>query len=255
MDKIISYNDEHYIALSNDVIKGKQYTTLQQARFIRLMVSQIVKQDQELKKYVCRIQDFAEFFGISPQNLYVEVDKLTTDLLKAQVHIGTGNPKQPWEKINWFNCAKYDGQGSITLCLSEQIRPYVLELNKWYTQYQLKYVKKINSFYGIRLYEILKCDDNKSRETKDNFTYSIEKLREMLGCEKTNKKISDLKRKVVEKAVEEINKNTDYLVEVEYIKTGRKITHVKFYLYWNRENDPNPKVDMLPSKWCESDKI
>lgn len=249
MNKLVSYDDEHYIVLSNDIIKGKQHTTLQQARFIRLMVSQIVKQDKSFQKYTCKIQEFAAFFDIAPQNIYVEVDKLTTELLKSQVHIGTGNPKKPWVKINWFNCAEYDGQGGITLCFSEQIRPYVLELSKWYTQYQLKNIKKMNSFYGIRLYEILKCDDNKARDTTSAFTYSVEKLREMLGCEKTNKKISDLKRKVIEKAVEEINKNTDYLVEVEYIKTGKKITHVKFYLHWNRENNPNPKVNILPSKW------
>lgn len=238
MHKLISYDDEHYIVLSNDIIKGKQNTTLQQARFIRLMISQIVKQDTELKKYMCRIQDFAEFFGISPQNIYVEVKKMTSELLKLQVHIGTGNPRQPWKTINWFNCAEYDGQGGITLCLSEQIRPYVLELSKWYTQYQLKHIKKMNSFYGIRLYEILKCDDNKSRESVSEFLYEIEKLKEMLGCEGNYKRISDFKKFVIEKAIDEIDKNTDYWVDVEYIKTGRKITHINFCLHWNSANDP-----------------
>lgn len=64
----------------------------------------------------------------------------------------------------------------------------------------------------------------------------------MLGCENTNQKMSHFKARVIEKAVEEINKNTDYLIDIEYIKTGRKITHIKFCVYWNWENYPNPKI-------------
>ena len=233
MEQPISYSGEHYVVLSNDIIKGIQRTTLQQARFIRLMISQIVKQDKELKKYTCRIQDFAKFFDIASDNLYADVLTFCRSLIKTDVLISTGNPKKPWRAINWFNCAEYDGQGGITLCLSEQIRPYVLELSKWYTQYQLKHIKNMNSFYGIRLYEILRCDESKARDTVSEFTYSIEKLREMLGCEKKHNRISDFKKFVIEKAVDEIYKNTDYWIDVEYIKTGKKITHVTFSLHWN----------------------
>lgn len=34
----------------------------------------------------------------------------------------------------------------------------------------------MKSVYGIRLYEILKCDDNKARDTEYMFTYEIQKL-------------------------------------------------------------------------------
>ena len=108
------------------------------------------------------------------------------------------------------------------------MRPYLLELNKWYTQYQIKEIIGIKSVYGIRLYEILKCDENKSRDTKNIFTYEIQKLREMLGCEDKYKQIGQFKEKVIEKAISEINDNTDLLVYIDYIKTGRKVTAVQF---------------------------
>lgn len=232
----MSFNKDHYTVMANDIIKGKQVSTLQQARFIRLMIAQIVKQDTELKTFTCRIQDFAKFFGITPTNLYSEVENLCTELLKCQVHIGTGNPKKPWKKINWLGCAEYDGDGGLTLCLGEQIRPYILELNKWFTQYQLKSIVGMKSVYGIRLYEILKCDDNKSRDTKNIFTYEIQTLREMLGCEEKYKQIKEFKHRVIEKAISEVNEHTDLLVYYEYIKTGRRVTAVKFELYMNRTN-------------------
>lgn len=84
--------------------------------------------------------------------------------------------------------------------------------------------------------EILKCDENKARDTKNVFTYQISKLREMLGCENKFKQIGQLKERVIEKAVQEINDNTDLLVYVNYIKTGRKITAIQFSLHCNRKN-------------------
>ena len=233
MNKLVSFKGDHYTVIANDIIKGKQVSTLQQARFIRLMIAQIAKQDTELKTFTCRIQDFANFFNIASSNLYSEVDSLCTELLKCQVHVGTGNPKKPWKKINWFGCAEYDGNGNLTLRLGEQMRPYVLELNKWYTQYQLKEIIGIKSVYGIRLYEILTCERTKSRYRKEVFTYEIQKLREMLACEDKFKQIGQFKEKVIDRAVREINDHTDILVCHEYIKTGRKVTAVLFELSIN----------------------
>ena len=136
--------------------------------------------------------------------------------------------------FHWINNASYDGNGVLTIKLSDEIKPFVLELNKYYTQYQLKNINNIESIYGLRLYEILKCDDNKAKETKNIFKYSMQELREMLNCEKTFKQFGQFKEKVIEKGINEINKHTDFEVEVKYIKTGRKITHIEFEIHINR---------------------
>lgn len=228
------YNKNYYAVMANEIVKGKQSNTLQQMRFIRLMITQIEQQDKELKKFTCRIQDFANFFNIAPTNLYADILSFCRKLIKTDVLIGTGNPKKPWKAINWFNCAEYNGNGEITLCLSEQIRPYLIGLNKWFTQYQLKNIIGMKSVYGIRLYEILRCDDNKARGEKYIFKYSIKNLREVLNCESKYKQIKEFKEKVIEKAIQEINNNSDLFVSTEYIKTGRKITDIKFIIFDNK---------------------
>lgn len=234
MSEEIIYDKNYYTVMANEIVKGKQSNTLQQMRFIRLMITQIEQQDKELKKFTCKIQEFANFFNIDKSNIYRDTMTFCSELIKTQTLISTGNPKKPWKAINWFGCAEYDGNGEITLCLSEQIRPYLIELNKWFTQYQLKNIVGMKSVYGIRLYEILKCDDNKARGEKRFFKYPINKLREMLNCEDKFHKISQLKEKVIEKAVQEINNNTDLFVNTKYIKTGRKITDVQFEIFYNR---------------------
>lgn len=234
MSEKVICNKNYYAVMANEIVKGKQSNTLQQMRFIRLMITQIEQQDKELKKFTCKIQDFANFFNIDKSNIYRDTMTFCSELIKTQTLISTGNPKKPWKAINWFGCAEYDGNGEITLCLSEQIRPYLMELNKWFTQYQLKNIIGMKSVYGIRLYEILKCDDNKARKEKCTFSYRINNLREMLNCENKYKQIKEFKEKVIEKAVQEINNNTDLFVSTKYIKTGRKITDIQFEIFYNR---------------------
>lgn len=53
----MQYNSEYFTVAANDIIKGKQSMTLQTARLIRLLVTQVVKEDKDLKTYSCRITE------------------------------------------------------------------------------------------------------------------------------------------------------------------------------------------------------
>lgn len=229
----IVYNREHYTVMANDILKGKQDMTLQEARIIRLLITQVVKQDKDFKTYTCRIQDLAKFLGISSQNMYRDIQNICDDLMQSVVKIGTGNPKQPWEIFQWLQLAKYDGNGNLTLMLSNQIKPYVIALDKWFTQYQLGNILAMQSFYSIRLYELIKCQDGITREEKEFHEFSLEYLRQFFCCEKKYKQNKDFKKNVIEVAVREINELTDISLYTEYIKTGRAITAVRFHIGCN----------------------
>ena len=56
----MTYNSEHYTVAANDIIRGKQSMTLQTARLIRLLITQVVKEDKDLKTYSCKITDLAK---------------------------------------------------------------------------------------------------------------------------------------------------------------------------------------------------
>jgi plasmid replication initiation protein len=228
----IVYNKEHYTVMANDIIKGKQDMTLQEARIIRLLVTQVVKQDKDLKTYTCRITDLAKYLGVPSANIYRDVRDICDKLMQSVVRIGSGNPKEPWEIIQWMQQAKYDGNGNITLMLSNQIKPYVVALNKWFTQYQSGNILAMQSFYSIRLYELIKCQDGVTRSEKNFHEFTIEYLRQFFCCEKKYKQTRDFRNNVIGIAVKEINEKSDIrLSPVEYIKTGRAITSVRFYVH------------------------
>jgi len=222
------YNDKHYVIMANDIVRGKQDMTLQEARIIRLLITQVVKEDKDLKTYSCKITELAEFLNIPPNNLYRDINTICDNLIQRIVRVGTGNPKQPWEKFQWIQLAKYDGNGTLTLMLSNQIQPYVIELNEKFTQYRLENILELSSFYSIRLYELFKSDEFKGSEYLE---YSLVYLREFFECENKYKLFSDFRINVIEVAIKEINDKTDFKIKkIDYVKKGRAINSIKFYI-------------------------
>ena len=229
----MTYNAEHNTVAANDIIRGKQSMTLQTARLIRLLVTQIAEKDKELKTYTCKITDLAKFMNIPRNNLYRDVFKLCECALDSNVYIGTGNPKQPWKLFRWISMASYDGKGTITLRLSDEIKPYVLELEKWFTQYKLKNILEFNSYYAIRLYEIIKCEDGATGNMQSELEFEIDELRQYFDCENKYKSFADFKKNTIEVAVREINEKSDIWLKPTYKKWGRAYTSVSVEIYEN----------------------
>lgn len=232
----MTYNAEHYTVAANDIIRGKQSMTLQTARLIRLLITQVVKEDKDLKTYKCRITDLAAFFNISKNNIYRDIEDICESALKSLVYIGTGDPKKPWKRFHWLSSAEYDGHGTITICLSDDLKPYILELDKWFTQYQLKNILEFSSYYAIRLYEIIKCEDGAKGGYNTHLEFSMEDLRKYFDCEDKYKLFADFKRKVIEISVREINEKSDLYIIPNYKKTGRAVTSIEFELHENIVN-------------------
>ena len=229
----MTYNSEHYTVAANDIIKGKQSMTLQTARLIRLLITQVVKEDKDLKTYSCKISDLAKFLNVDSSNLYRDIKGICECAMKSVVYIGDGNPKHPWKMFHWLSTAQYDGEGTLTLRLSDEIKPYVLELDKWFTQYQLKNILEFNSYYAIRLYEIIKCEDGATGGMQSALEFEFDELRQYFDCENKYKKNNDFIRKVIEVAIREINEKSDLWINPTYKKWGRAITSVSFEIHTN----------------------
>lgn len=233
MSKELSFNQEHNTVIANDILMGKQSMSLQTARLIRLLITQVAEHDKDLKTYTCRIADLADFLGVSTSNLYRDVRSVCECAMKSVVYIGTGNPKAPWELIHWLDTAKYDGNGNLTLRLSDELKPYVLELSAWFTQYKLKHILSLSSFYALRLYELIKCEDGRTGGYQSELVFDLEDLRRCLGCEKKYAAFKDFRKRVIEVAVREINDKSDIYIIPTYQKQGRAVASVAFEIHQN----------------------
>ncbi len=237
----IKYKESYNVVMLNEIIKGKQSMTLQEAKLLRLLITQVVKEDKDFKTYIVSIKDLANYLNVPDSNLYRDIRNICTMLMTRIVKLATDNPKNPWKVIQWLQLAEYDGQGKVKLMLSNQMAPYVLGLNAWFTKYPIKEVFYMSSFYAIRIYELLNMEKNiiQQYEKKEvcEIIFNINYLRQILDCENKFKQISQFKQKILNIAVKEINKCTNIQIAYECIKTSRTITDIKFIVVDSKQNE------------------
>lgn len=228
--KQMKFDKQHYVIAANDLIKGKSELTLQEARLVRLLIMQVAMRDADLKTYQCKIQDLAGFLNVPSSNLYRDIRDICDSLLSRRISIQTGNPKDPWKKFQWVQLAEYHADGTITLMLSEQIKPYVVELSKWFTKYKFSEILSMTSYYAIRLYELMLCYDGLMQDGDGTFDFTLEYLRVFFSCDSKYKQNGDFVKNVIDIAETEINAKSNIALRHEFIKSGKKITGLKFYV-------------------------
>ena len=98
-----------------------------------------------------------------------------------------------------------------------------------YTKLNLRLQNRFTSRYALVLWEL--CFDyfDTDRDQGETPFISLETFRELLGIESNEyPAFSIFNRAVIKPAIKEINKETDYHVEIELKRLGRKIAELKF---------------------------
>jgi plasmid replication initiation protein len=138
--------------------------------------------------------------------------------------------------VNWLASAEYF-HGYVEIEISKKLKPYLLNLSRLFTQFQLKNTIKLKSFYSIRIYELLKQYENIGERT-----LSVVKLRVMLGIEPDNyANYANFKQKVLLVAQKELTKKSDITFDIFEKKEKRKVEQIKFVIKHNNPEDkPTP---------------
>jgi plasmid replication initiation protein len=115
--------------------------------------------------------------------------------------------------------------GLVKIRLDDDMKPYLLDLQENFTQYNLIYTLAMRSQYSTRLYELLK-----SYQYKKYVIFDIEELKRLLFAE-NYKNGKDFRKRVLDTAAREINKLADIWVTYELIKEGRKFVEIRFDIH------------------------
>ena len=127
-----------------------------------------------------------------------------------------------WELISIISEPKiYKYDQFVTFRLNPKIVEVFLDFSKGYKKYELKTAMEFESVYSMRFYEILS-------NQKTPINYSIESLKEMFHISNKYKLTADFIRRIIEPAKKELDKCSPYTFHYEPIKTGRKITGIRF---------------------------
>lgn len=232
----LKLNPDYYVVTANDLIKGRQKMSLREAQLLFIAISQVVREDKDFKTYTTTVTELANFMGIDENSLYRDLEGICTSLCKQVVKIQIGGTnargKAKWKVFSWVQSAEYDS-GKLTLRLSDDIKPYLLELDKYYTQTQLGTLMTFRSYYTTRLYQYLRADTGEKWESIEEWCFTCEELRELFQIKPNQyKQARDMLKKTITPALEELG-SSDYAYIWDYeehraSKRGRPLTGVSF---------------------------
>jgi plasmid replication initiation protein len=252
MAKLIQVDEDLEVKKADIVIKARYKLNPLSLKFITTLIAGLKRSDSVNEVYQFKIKDFQELAKLKRKDLYWAVKEALKELLEKPLYIPKGKDENDnsFLMLNWVASAEYkEGEGLIEFEISNKLRPYLLEAQKKFLKYKLENILPLKSSYSIRIYEILKdkFNENKRYNKKCEFILSVKELREILQIPQSYI-YGMFKKRILEKSKQELSENTDIMFDYEEIKTGRKVTHLKFYILPNPaklEDNYTKKVDKI----------
>lgn len=208
------------VVKANQLVEARYNLNLNEQKVILYAASKIDREQDHFNYIELDINEFTELLDTKGKR-YEEIRDIVRELRRKEVIINTDDKEYiaGWVSSITF----YKNTGKIKLRFDDDLIPYLLQLQKRFTRYQLKNILYLKSKYSIRIYELLK-----QYESIGKREFELQELKKILFIENQYNRIYDLKRFVIEPAVEEINDYTDINISYDDIKKGRKIVGFAF---------------------------
>ncbi|KOY84533.1 hypothetical protein AD998_20275 [bacterium 336/3] len=219
----------------NDKQEIRQSNVLTEARFemsateldILFYLLSILKKDSETKKYQIPILELQNITQKEYQ--YTQLREATEKMGSRmyEYNLDNGDYLQIWL---FSSCLYKKGLGIIEIELSEKIKPFLFDLRERFTSFRLYAALNMSSKYAKRIYTMLS-----QWKDKGVWKISIEEMKIRLkildpkGKEpELYKQIVELKHRVLDPAISQINKYTELNVSYKLLKRGRKFQDIEF---------------------------
>ena len=220
---------ENKVTQSNKLIEASHTLTLNEKRLV-LAAASLIDPRKPLPKdgyLTVRADSFADVFGLDVRHAYEALDDAASRLFERDIR--RYSKGKVVERMRWVFHVKYrEGQGCVELGFSPTVLPHLTMLNREFTSYQLKQIGSLSSFYAVRLYELM------SQFLKlGQRECTLDQLRQMLDLGDKYQDVKNLRVRVLDPALKELNAGTDLAVTAEPRRQGRKIVGFSFTITKN----------------------
>lgn len=226
----------------NDFVKARSNLSKIEHRVIAMLIAQLDREDEAFELQRIRISELIEKSGSSSQDLYNRGKEICQQLLNQQIHIQKEEDgRRVYEGYNALDKIRYvEGDGYIEARFNDSMKPFLLQLKRRFTIYQLEAFMRLRSRYSMRIYELLKM-----REDLRWLRMPIEQLREVLSCEDKYARFGDFRRRVIEQAQSEINEITDLNFTYKVEREGQSPVRINFMIH---PDDDSQEINQVRSE-------
>lgn len=204
---------------ANDLIQKSHFNlTAQQQKMILYLIAQIKQTDKEFQEYTFSLSEFANVCGIAYEPNLSKLKDSIKKVADKSMFLKFGEEEK---LIRWLDSVVInERKGELRIRFNEQLRPFLLELKKNYTEYTLLYPLYFKHKYTIRLYEWLKSIHY---EKKEPYSYKcqLEDLYRIMGAEAYENRYSMFLERALKPACREINAVTDISIEIGEFRNYR----------------------------------
>ena len=218
-------NDLQVLFKSNALIKAKYDFTVSQNRVLQKAFYEIQKNKINVAKIT--LQELKSLIKFKDYSTVEGIKSFLENLKENEImHIKDNGE---WLKVQVISGYKYN---PTTKIFKIEIPMLLLQLIHEYTQTGFT-PTNVTKYIGLgatnaqRLYELLRMWTG----NKTIIEYSVDEIKEYLMLQNKYKVFNNFRVRVIESAVKELReKELLDIYNVEYVKTGRKVTSIKFYV-------------------------
>lgn len=240
------------VAQDNRFIYAKYNFDANELKIFLWMVAKInPEKDERFEPSRIPVSEIFQIYNHKFDNNHTYVKKLIEKMIhKTYIEDLRILDKKTTKEVNviraftFFKRLTYQiGDGFIEYEFNEKLIPYFLNLKQRFTQIKYQAIWNMNSVYGMRIYNILMCEIN---QNKKRFKMNLAVLQNILSIDNSLKTWQNFRKKVIDPAIRNINKNEDSLISISKLrtsKTGKKITEIEFIFDYKKSEYLKQKED------------
>ena len=182
-------------------------------------------------------ESYINQFGVARQTAYQALKDACKDLFARQFSYqekrdrGRANITSRWVS----QIAYIDETATGEVIFAPAVVPLITRLEEQFTQYDIEQVSGLSSAYAVRMYELLIC----WRTTGKTPVIELGEFRKRIGVlDSEYTRTDNLKMRVIEHSIKQINEHTDITASYEQHKKGRTITGFSFKFKQKKKIEP-----------------
>lgn len=229
--------------MQNRMIEAWSSMTIDEKR-IFVLASPLVRLS-DVSEQTCfsiSAKDYAEACGISVASAYHQL-KDASDALRGR-YFSYINTKGKRVSVHWVIRIEYD-DAEVSFYFPDEVL-YMLSIfneDNPFTRFSIDIALRLRGAHALHFYELFK-----QYEGIGSRDLTIEELREKFELKDKYKLFNNLKVRVIEPSINEINTNTDLSVSYEQINKGRKVIALRFTITNKAKIKKQPKHTLSKPK-------
>lgn len=234
--KVIQTEDKKQIVAKSNIMvqKSRINLTTVENRIINYMISKIKATDKNLDYITFDYYEFCEIAGFKKTNNFYYVKQSIHELYNKSWQVFDGKAFVP---IKWLDDYKIT-DNIVQLKFHFRMADFLINLISQgnYTTYELETYFRFKCKYSFILYDYFKSFvfRNYGKFGSLQQSISIDELKEKLGIDNEYKEFRDFHKYVLKKSIDDINRNSDLIIDYQTLSKNRKTTGILFTFKENK---------------------